>query len=88
MKMLPVILTALLIVIVDPYEGIKYDEVSVYDYVADCGEECIGYTESEGWEEDEGYENIEMIPREQEPTDVQIVQIARQIILLNQQGMR
>jgi hypothetical protein len=92
MRSLPIILTALLIVIVNPYEGINYEESTIYEYDVKCHDNCIGYTESNGWE-DEGYgtEEIEeeedeeiVASKNEQATNAQLVQVARQIILLYQ----
>jgi hypothetical protein len=83
MKYLPMILTALLIVITDPYKDIKYDQVNVYEYTTDCKEKCIGYYESEGWKE-ETEEEPELILTAEEKVIMQnIIGIAHQINYLN-----
>lgn len=83
MRSLPIILTALLVIVSDPYKDIKYDQINIYEYDTKCHDDCIGYTESEGWSEaDEEAE--EELAKSDEITTEQIIEVARHIILLSQ----
>lgn len=72
MQKLPIILSALLIVITDPYKDIKYDEINIYEYETECLDNCIGYTESDGWNDED--ESVELTDEEkilmQQLTDI------------------
>lgn len=48
-------------VITDPYSGLNYDEINVYDYTQEYLEDCIHVTESEG-----GYAEEEEVEEETE----------------------
>lgn len=82
MNSLPIILTALLIVVTDPYKDIKYDEINIYEIEEQCLENCIGYTESEGWSEAE--EETELASNNGDITIDQFLETVRHVILVNQ----
>jgi len=85
MKQLSMILTALLIVITDPYKDIKYDEANFYNYENSCNNNCIGYTESEGWNESE---DVYMLSEEEELYAKQVIEVAKQIMTLTSPVMQ
>ena len=87
MQSLPIILTALLIVVTDPYKDIKYDEINIYEIEEKCLENCIGYTESEGWSEPEDDET-ELASNSGDITIDQFLDTVRQVILVNQPVMQ
>jgi|WetSurMetagenome_2_1015567.scaffolds.fasta_scaffold398945_2 hypothetical protein len=87
MRSLPIILTALLVVVSDPYKDIKYDEINIYEIEDQCLENCIGYTESEGWSESED-EETELASNSGDITIDQFLETVRQVILVNQPVMQ
>ena len=72
MKLLPIILTALLIVIYEPYKDLKYNEQG---YI----EDCIGYTESEGWKDSPDDTDEDELDVTEEEISNRVISIARQI---------
>ena len=86
MNSLPIILTALLIVVTDPYKDIKYGEINIYEIEEQCLDNCIGYTESEGWSESE--EETELASNNGDITIDQFLETVRHVILVNQPVMQ
>ena len=86
MNSLPIILTALLIVVTDPYKDIKYGGINIYEIEEQCLDNCIGYTESEGWSESE--EETELASNNGDITIDQFLETVRHVILVNQPVMQ
>jgi hypothetical protein len=53
-------------VITDPYSGLNYDEINVYDYTQEYLEDCIHVTEGEGGYEEEAEETEDVVEEETE----------------------